>query len=67
MKIYEIQNYRKFNIKFISPTDNRGAGVRISEPKRYNTDKTKKCDLAVLLRDRGHCTTRTGVSNQVRF
>ena len=46
MKIYEIENYRKFNIKYISPDDNRGARVRISEPKRYNTDKTRSVTLS---------------------
>ena len=40
MEIQEIQNYRKFNISYLSPTDYRGARVKISEPKRYNNDKT---------------------------
>ena len=45
MKIYEIQNYRKFNIKFVSSTENTGAMVRISETKRYNTDKTRSVKI----------------------
>jgi len=45
-EITEIENYRKFNIKYIGPDDNRGARVRISEPKRYNTDKTRSVTLS---------------------
>tara|TARA_R110000803_G_scaffold167366_1_gene230584 strand:+ start:217 stop:501 length:285 start_codon:yes stop_codon:yes gene_type:complete len=46
MKIQEINNYRKFNISIISPTDHRGARVKISEPKRYSEDKTKSVILS---------------------
>ena len=46
MKIHEINNYRKFNISYLSPTNSRGARVKISEPKRYNDDKTKSIILS---------------------
>lgn len=46
MEIHEIQNYRKFNISYLGPTDYRGARVKISEPKRYNDDKTVSVTLS---------------------
>ena len=45
MKIHEIQNYRKFNISYLAPTNYLGARVKISEPKRYNNDKTGSITL----------------------
>ena len=46
MEIQEIQNYRKFNISYLSPTNYRGARVKISEPKRFNDDKTVSITLS---------------------
>jgi len=46
MYIHEINNYRKFNVKYISPTTHRGARVKITEPARYNDDKTKSITLS---------------------
>ena len=46
MKIHEIHNYRKFNISVLHPTNERGTRVKITEPKRYNNDKTQKVVLS---------------------
>ena len=46
MLIHNIENHRKFNISFLSPTNHRGARVKISEPKRYNDDKAKSVVLS---------------------
>lgn len=39
MQIHKINNYRKFNIKFLGPTNYRGARIKIIEPKRFNYQK----------------------------
>ena len=46
MEIHEIENYRKFNISYLSPTNYLGARVKISEPKRYCNDKTVSVTLS---------------------
>tara|TARA_R110002012_G_scaffold131396_3_gene283976 strand:+ start:87 stop:377 length:291 start_codon:yes stop_codon:yes gene_type:complete len=46
MEIHEIQNYRKFNISYLAPTNYLCARVKISEPKRYNNDKTVSVTLS---------------------
>ena len=46
MLIHEIENHRKFNISFLGPTNYRGARVKISEPKRYHTDKAESVVLS---------------------
>ena len=46
MKIHKINNYRKFNISHLGATNHRGARVKISEPKRFNTDETKSIYLS---------------------
>jgi len=46
MEIHEINNYRKFNISVLPPTNHNGTRVKISEPKRYNKDKTKSVILS---------------------
>ena len=35
MKAYQVQNLRQIKVKFISPTNNKAAKVKIYEPKRY--------------------------------
>tara|TARA_R110001592_G_scaffold236825_1_gene495597 strand:+ start:178 stop:507 length:330 start_codon:yes stop_codon:yes gene_type:complete len=42
----EVSNYRQIKIKYISPTNSRGSRLCIYEPKRYNTDKTKRVYLS---------------------
>jgi len=44
--LLEINNYRQLKIKYISPTNNRGSRLCIYEPKRYNTDTTKRIYLS---------------------
>ena len=46
MEIHEINNYRKFNISVLPPTNERGTRVKITEPKRYNTDKNQSVILS---------------------
>ncbi len=46
MEIHEIENYRKFNISYLSPTNYLGARVKISEPKRFYNDKTVSVTLS---------------------
>jgi len=41
MELHLIPNYRKINVSYIRPTNSRGARIKISEPKRYISDKTK--------------------------
>ena len=41
MKSYPLQNLRQIKVKFISPTNHRGAKVKIYEPKRYKDDSTQ--------------------------
>ena len=41
MKSYQLQNLRQIKVKFISPTNLRGARVKIYEPKRYKDDSTQ--------------------------
>lgn len=41
MEAYQVQNLRQIKVKYISPTNNRGARVKIYEPKRYNNDSTQ--------------------------
>ena len=41
MKSYQLQNLRQIKVKFISPTNFRGARVKIYEPKRYNADSAQ--------------------------
>ena len=38
MKSFQVQNLRQIKVKFISPTNHRGAKVKIYEPKRYKDD-----------------------------
>tara|TARA_R110000824_G_scaffold149864_2_gene320285 strand:+ start:90 stop:413 length:324 start_codon:yes stop_codon:yes gene_type:complete len=45
-EIHEIENYRKFNISILHPTNTRGTRVKITEPKRYNNDKTQTVILS---------------------
>ena len=46
MKNSTIKNYRQLKVKYISPTNSRGARICIYEPKRYNNDKTEKVYLS---------------------
>jgi hypothetical protein len=46
MQIHEVNNYRKFNIKYLGPTTHRGARVKITEPARYNDDTDKSVTLS---------------------
>ena len=46
MQIHEINNYRKFNIKYLGPTNFRGSRIKITEPARYNDDKAKSITLS---------------------
>lgn len=41
MKTQDVKNFRIFKIAYVPPTNYKGAGVRITETKRYNDDKTK--------------------------
>tara|TARA_R110000744_G_scaffold241628_1_gene358892 strand:- start:466 stop:759 length:294 start_codon:yes stop_codon:yes gene_type:complete len=41
MKAYQVQNLRQIKVKFISPTNNKAAKVKIYEPKRYKDDSTQ--------------------------
>ena len=41
MKAYQLQSFRQIKVKFISPTNHRGARIKIYEPKRYNDDSTQ--------------------------
>lgn len=41
-----IPNLRQIKVKYISPTNTRGSRVCIYEPKRYNSDKTKRVYLS---------------------
>jgi len=38
----QIKNYRKINVKFLAPTNLKGARICIYENKRYNDHKTEK-------------------------
>jgi hypothetical protein len=38
----DLQNYRNINVRYISPTNHKGARICIEEKKRYNDDKTKR-------------------------
>lgn len=40
-KAFEIPNYRAIRATFVSPTNTRGARVKIYETKRYNDEKTQ--------------------------
>ena len=44
--INDIPNLRQIKVKYISPTDHKGSRVCIYEPKRYNSDKTKRVYLS---------------------
>ena len=44
--LQNLNNYRQIKIKYISPTNSRGSRLCIYEPKRYNTDKTKRVYLS---------------------
>tara|TARA_R110000744_G_scaffold356884_1_gene463655 strand:+ start:349 stop:633 length:285 start_codon:yes stop_codon:yes gene_type:complete len=46
MQIQDLSNFRKFNITFIAPTNQRGSRVKITEPKRYDTDKAQSVTLS---------------------
>tara|TARA_R110000851_G_scaffold304247_1_gene462045 strand:+ start:888 stop:1202 length:315 start_codon:yes stop_codon:yes gene_type:complete len=46
MEIHEINNYRKFNISVLPPTNEKGTRVKITEPKRYNNDKNQSVILS---------------------
>ena len=41
MKEYKVQNLRQIKVKYISPTNNKAAKVKIYEPKRYKDDSTQ--------------------------
>ena len=38
---FQVSNLRQIKAKFLSPTNTRGARLKIYEPKRYNDDKTE--------------------------
>ena len=38
---FEVKNYRQIKAGFVSPTNHRGARIKIFEPKRYNDEKTQ--------------------------
>ena len=44
--LQEIRNYRQIKVKYISPTNYRGAKICIYEPKRYSDYKTNKIILS---------------------
>ena len=46
MKIHHIQNFRKFDISYLGPTNTRGSRVKITEPKRFLKDKNKSIYLS---------------------
>ena len=46
MKTYDFNNYRQIRVKFVAPTNHRGARVKIYEPKRYNDDKVSSVTLS---------------------
>jgi len=46
MQIHEINNYRKFNIKYLGPTNYLGSRIKITEPARYNDDKARSIYLS---------------------
>ena len=46
MLIHEISNYRKFNIKYMGPTNHRGSKIKITEKARYNDYKSKSVTLS---------------------
>lgn len=39
---FEVPNLRQIKVKFISPTNSRGARVCIYEPRRYNYEQTQR-------------------------
>lgn len=45
-KSFELPNYRVFKVSFISPTNAKGARVKIKETQRYNDQKTKSVTLS---------------------
>tara|TARA_R110000822_G_scaffold21770_2_gene68951 strand:+ start:250 stop:549 length:300 start_codon:yes stop_codon:yes gene_type:complete len=46
MEYQTIPNYRQFKVKFVSPTNHRGARVKIYEPKRYRDYKSTSVTLS---------------------
>ena len=40
-KVHEIQNLRMIKVSFLSPTNSRGARIKIYETNRYNNEKTE--------------------------
>ena len=40
-KVHEIQNLRMIKVSFLSPTNSRGARIKIYETNRYNDEKTE--------------------------
>ena len=46
MELHSIRNYRQIKVKFLGPTNTRGARVKIYEPKRWNSDKVKAVTLS---------------------
>lgn len=46
MNTYDLPNYRQFKVTFLSPTNSRGARVKITEPKRFTDGKTISVTLS---------------------
>ena len=46
MDMNDIPNYRQFKVKFLAPTNHRGARVKIYEPKRFRDDKEEAITLS---------------------
>ena len=46
IKAFQVPNYRMIKVKFLGPTDTRGARVKIYESKRYNDYKTQSIVLS---------------------
>jgi hypothetical protein len=42
-KAWQVKNYRQIKVKFLGPTNHRGARIKIYEPKRYydNPEQSK--------------------------
>lgn len=40
-KVHEIKNLRMIKVSFLSPTNSRGARIKIYETNRYNDEKTE--------------------------
>lgn len=40
-RVHEIENLRMIKVSFLSPTNSRGARIKIYETNRYNDEKTE--------------------------